>query len=91
MVDEMFCVEQGALEHMGKLMFCVEPEALEHMNTYICVEQEAHEFCLTMGTIFFLFLTGFYLFLVMDFYRMFKTCKTLHLKLSNKQQKLHIL
>ena len=31
MVDEMFCVEQGALEHMGKLMFCVEQEALENM------------------------------------------------------------
>ena len=41
MIDEMFCVEQGALEHMGELMFCVEQEALEHMSTYICVEQEA--------------------------------------------------
>ena len=43
MVDEMFCVEKGALEHMGKLMFCVEQEALEHMRTYICVEREALE------------------------------------------------
>ena len=43
MIDEMFCVEQGALEHMGKLMFCVEREALEHMSTYIYVEQEALE------------------------------------------------
>ena len=41
MVDEMFCVEQGALENMGKLMFCAEKEALEHMSTYICVEREA--------------------------------------------------
>ena len=39
-VDEMFCVERGALEHMGKLMFCAEKEDLEHMSTYICVEQE---------------------------------------------------
>ena len=43
MIDEMFCVERGALEHMGKLMFCVEQEALEHMRTYICVEIEALE------------------------------------------------
>ena len=43
MVDEMFCVERGALEHMGKLMFSVEKEALEHMSTYICVEREALE------------------------------------------------
>ena len=43
MIDEMFCVERGALEHMGKLMFCVEQEALEHMCTYICVEREALE------------------------------------------------
>ena len=41
MVDEMFCVERGYLEHMGKLMFCFEKEALEHMSIYICVEQEA--------------------------------------------------
>ena len=32
MIDEMFCVEQGSLEHMGKLMFFVEQEALEHMR-----------------------------------------------------------
>ena len=31
MVDEMFYVDRGALEHMGKLMFCVEGEALEHV------------------------------------------------------------
>ena len=43
MIDEMFCVERGALEHMGKLMFCVEQEALEHASTYICVEREALE------------------------------------------------
>ena len=43
MIDEMFCVEWGALEHMGKLMFCVEKEALEHMHTYIWVEREALE------------------------------------------------
>ena len=41
MVDEIFRVERGALEHMGKLMFCVEQESLEHMSTYICVEWEA--------------------------------------------------
>ena len=40
MIDEMFCVERGALEHMGKFMFFVEQEALEHMSTYICVERE---------------------------------------------------
>ena len=33
MIDEMFCVERGAMEHMDKLMFCVEREALEHMST----------------------------------------------------------
>ena len=32
MIDEMFCVEKGALENMGKLMFCVEREALKHMS-----------------------------------------------------------
>ena len=32
MVDEIFCVERGALENTGKLMFCVEKEALEHMS-----------------------------------------------------------
>ena len=32
MLNEMFCVEQGDLEHMRKLMFCVEQEALEHMS-----------------------------------------------------------
>ena len=32
MTDEMFCVEQGALGHMGKLMIFVEQEALEHMS-----------------------------------------------------------
>ena len=32
MIDEMSCVERGALEHMGKLMFFVEQEALEHMS-----------------------------------------------------------
>ena len=32
MVDEMFCVERGDLEHMGKLMFCVEQEALENKS-----------------------------------------------------------
>ena len=51
----MFCVERGALEHMGDSCFvlseelwstwvinvCVERGALEHMSTYICVEQEA--------------------------------------------------
>ena len=41
MIDEMFYVERGALEHMGKLMFCAEQEALDHMSTYICVEREA--------------------------------------------------
>ena len=40
MIDEMFCAERGALEHMGKLMFYVEKESLEHMSTYIFVEQE---------------------------------------------------
>ena len=43
MIDEMFCVEQGAMEHIGKLMFCVEQEALEHMSTYIGVEHESLE------------------------------------------------
>ena len=43
MIDEMFCVDQGAMEHMGKLMFCVEKESLEHMSTYICAEREALE------------------------------------------------
>ena len=43
MVDEMFCVDQRALEHMGKLMFCVEKEDMEHMSTYIWVEGEALE------------------------------------------------
>ena len=43
MINEMFCVERGALDHMGKLMICVEQEALEHMSTYICVEREAME------------------------------------------------
>ena len=32
MIDEMFCVERGDLEHMDELMFCVEQEALEHTN-----------------------------------------------------------
>ena len=41
MIDEMFCVEQGSMENMGKLTICVEQEALEHMSTYICVEREA--------------------------------------------------
>ena len=41
MVNEIFFVERGALEHMGKLIFCVEQEALEHRSTYICVEREA--------------------------------------------------
>ena len=40
MIDEMLCAEQGALEHMGKLMICVEQEAVENMSTYICVERE---------------------------------------------------
>ena len=43
MIDEMFCVERGAIEHMGKFMFCVEQEALEHMSAYICVERQAVE------------------------------------------------
>ena len=43
MVDEIFCVERGALEHIDKLMFCVDQEALEHISTYICVEREAME------------------------------------------------
>ena len=29
MIDELFCVEQEALKHMGRLMFCVEQEAPE--------------------------------------------------------------
>ena len=32
MIDEMFCVERGALEHVDELMFCVEQEALDHMH-----------------------------------------------------------
>ena len=36
-IDEMFCVEQKALEHMSTYIF-VEQEALEHMSNYICVE-----------------------------------------------------
>ena len=43
MVDEMFCVDRGALEHIGKLMFCVEQEAMEHMSTYILDRREALE------------------------------------------------
>ena len=43
MVDEMFCVDRGAQEHMSKLMFCVEQEDLEHMITFNCVEREALE------------------------------------------------
>ena len=39
-IDEMFCVERGALENMGKLMFCVEQESLENISTYIFVEGE---------------------------------------------------
>ena len=30
-IDEMFCVERGALEHMS-IYICVEREALEHMS-----------------------------------------------------------
>ena len=30
MIDEMFCVELGALEHLSTYI-CVEREALEHM------------------------------------------------------------
>ena len=43
MIDEMFCVERGDLEHMDKLMFCVEQEALDHMSIYICPDREALE------------------------------------------------
>ena len=32
MVDEIFCVERGDLEHMGTLLFSVEQEAVEHMS-----------------------------------------------------------
>ena len=35
MVDEIFCVEGGDLEHMGKLLFSVEQEAVEHMSTKV--------------------------------------------------------
>ena len=43
MIDEMFFVERGSLEHMGKLMFYNEQEFLKHMSTYICVERESLE------------------------------------------------
>ena len=37
MTDEMFCVEQGALENMGKSMFFVEQESLEQMSFHTFV------------------------------------------------------
>ena len=43
MIDEMFCIEWGALENMGKLMLWVEQQSLEHTSTYMCVEREAME------------------------------------------------
>ena len=43
MVDDMFCVEKVALEHMGNLVLWVEQEDLENMSSYICVERETME------------------------------------------------
>ena len=42
MIDEMFCVERGSLEHMSTYL-CVEQESLEHMSVYVCVERESLE------------------------------------------------
>ena len=41
-IDEIFCVEKGALEHMGISCF-VERKSLDHMSIYIFVEREALE------------------------------------------------
>ena len=42
MIDEMFGVERGALEHMSN-SGCIEQEYLEHMSIYSFVEHKALE------------------------------------------------